>query len=723
VSAYDLDGLGWLLFERLATDAVERELAVPASAWEGSADALREAVCDRGVPAAGVPQAAVSRMVWVRGTADVAMRLEHAAAEDTGRRSLVLVVNVDEEAVPDGLAARVLDRRWLSDVLERSGELRLAHPSALGMRAGGPHVPFPTPSFDTAAAAALARVFVPVRAHTRALATLRAHRFVVLTGPPEMGKTAIARMIALALATDGWEAHECIRPEDVWRALDTSKAQVFVADDAFGSTEFRPDAGERWAREMERLLRSLDDRHWLIWTSRPAPLHAGLARIHRERGAERFPRPAEVVVDASALDRAEKALILFRHARAAGAARTTAANVLRAHGDAIVEDPHFTPERIRRFAAGRLFRLDADPLVASAVRGLLREELREPTTAMAASFAALDPDHRAVLVALLDCPPGPVAERDLAAAARRHARGGLRRAPAELTDRLADHFLRVADARVAWVHPSWRDLVIDALAADAPARRAFLSNAGLDGVLLALSVAGGRRGERAFPLLVDDADWDLVTDRVAALARAADEHDTLRLLTALGAAIDAEPPGPALAEARAVARALLGTVRRCFDSRAEPPEVAEIAAWLDLAALAGELDAPDVERTWFALLPGIEPPATAEELRLAEEWLWLVEVLYEHRPGDADRLGFPKHHAKRLRTLVAASGPVPDDDATTAALRHALHRRLAALPLPHPVVILRPDPSYVRASARVEVARDPAPVRGEGTVARILRDL
>src|SRR3954471_4553832 len=146
VSAYDFDGLGWLLFERLATDAVERELAVPASAWEGSADAIREAVCDHGVPAAGVSQAAVSRMVWVRATSDVATRLGGAAAGDTGRRSLVLVVNVDEETVPDGLAARVLDRRWLSAALERSGELRLVDPSAMGLRAGGPCVAHRAPS-------------------------------------------------------------------------------------------------------------------------------------------------------------------------------------------------------------------------------------------------------------------------------------------------------------------------------------------------------------------------------------------------------------------------------------------------------------------------------------------------------------------------------------------------------------------------------------------------
>ncbi|MGH3632218.1 MAG: hypothetical protein ACRDRL_32850, partial [Sciscionella sp.] len=34
-----------------------------------------------------------------------------------------------------------------------------------------------------------------------------------------MGKTAIARMLALAQLTDGWEAHECSSPEQVWEVF------------------------------------------------------------------------------------------------------------------------------------------------------------------------------------------------------------------------------------------------------------------------------------------------------------------------------------------------------------------------------------------------------------------------------------------------------------------------------------------------------------------------
>jgi hypothetical protein len=736
VVAYDLDGLGWLLFERLATDAVERELGIPASAWQGAADGRREALCDEGVPALGLHEPAVAQMAWVRrGRDGVGARIEEATGEDD--RPLVLVVNVDDAEVPDHAADWVLDRSWLAAALERSADLRLAHPSTLGLRDGGPAISRPTGSFDRAAAAELARVFVPVRAHALALDALRAHRFAVLTGPPEMGKTAIARMVALALATDSWEAHECIHPEEVHDAWRDDRPQVFVADDAFGSTEYRPDAGERWAREMERILRALDDRHWLIWTSRPAPLHAALHRIHRERGAERFPRPAQVVVDASALDRAEKALILLRHAKAASVSGTAIADLVRGHGDTIVEDPHFTPERIRRLAAGRLLRLDADPRSFVVMRELagagvppfvhaiemaLRDALREPTEAMAASFRALEPDHRAVLVALLDCPPGPVAERDLAAAARRHGEGGLPRAPAELMDRLADHFLRAHEAKVSWVHPSWRDLVIDQLVLDRAARRRFLARAELDGVLLALAVGGGRAGERVFPLLVDDADWDLVGDRVAALARETDDHDALRLLGALETALGAETGPSAFDELRALAGVALRTLRRRLDDALEPPPVAMLAAWLALADRApGQSEDPvAIERTWFALMPGPDPPETEEELRAADDWLWLVEVLGAHRSGELRRLGFPDRHGARIHALVVASEAAAVDNAAGPALRESLRRRLAAMNFGNPVV--RAGAHTARApGARPRPPR--APLADESTVARILRDL
>ncbi|HEX7299976.1 MAG TPA: hypothetical protein VF257_13330 [Solirubrobacteraceae bacterium] len=466
--AYALDELGWLQFQQLCDLVLELEDGVAPSGWRGEADRLRWIDLRTGLklPSLGLSFAGRIRVhaawattgspIWRAAQRGVAQVADHAseAEEPAYAGARVVLTSVDRtpavertvaEQVGGSGSVTVLGRDELVQLVEARADLRLRMPSLVGLRAVEGLVDAETrgrSSVDAGSAHAVARVFVPTRAYARALDVLARHRFAVLTGPPEMGKTAAATMIALARMSAGWDAHDCRTPDDLLTALDAERAQVFVADDAFGSTEYRPDAAERWARELPRILRMLDDRHWLIWTSRPAPLRAGLDRVHQERGAERFPRPGEVQVDAGALSVAEKALIFLRHVRAADLPANTRLYARRI-GAEVVAHPHFTPERIRRFAA---IRLAAAARAGHSEMDLLRmawEELAEPTDAMAASFRALEPEYRALLVAMLDQPDGAVPERDLVAVLHRHQTAELARRPADLIDRVADHFLKV----------------------------------------------------------------------------------------------------------------------------------------------------------------------------------------------------------------------------------------------------------------------------------------
>lgn len=414
-----LEELGWLQFERLCELVLEADAGVDPMRWEGSADERREVVCDEPIELNGrsLRPPVLVRCMWMRD----------APVEAPAPRFESVVTFANRPYEGDV----VYGEQELFDAIRRLPALRMKLPSILSLDAAPPDSEaLERSTIDIEATRELAKVFVPTPAWQRAVAILKAHNFLVLTGPPEMGKTAIARMLGLALLTEGWEVHECTRPDEVERCFDRSRPQLFIADDAFGSTEYRADSAERWAANLDRILSATDDHHWLVWTSRPAPLRAALRRLHRERGAERFPQPAAVQVDASALGPEEKTLILFRHARAARLSDAQRSSVL-VNGPAIVEHPHFTPERIRRFIA------------RGAPSGGIERELAEPTEAMAASYRALEPEHRALLLAMLDSPPGPVAERELAAALRRHATKGCSKAPPDLVDRLADHFLRV----------------------------------------------------------------------------------------------------------------------------------------------------------------------------------------------------------------------------------------------------------------------------------------
>jgi hypothetical protein len=573
--------------------------------------------------------------------------------------SVVVLTNAVVDSTAD---VAIADARTLSRVVETDAALRLRMPSLLGVCGDELFAPEGSTA-DIAAARELARVFVPTRAYRAAVDAVSRHGFAVLTGPPEMGKTASARMLGLAKLTAGWEFHECIRPDQLWAAYRRDRAQVFVADDAFGSTEYRPDAAEHWAVELDRILRAMDDRHWLVWTSRPAPLKAGLRRIHREHGVERFPQPAEVQVDAAALDVAEKALILFRHARAAGLP-SDARDGIRLHGWEIVSHEHFTPERIRRFVDLHAVRTTTSPQELALI---VDSSIREPTAAMSASFHALEPAHRAVLVALLDSPAGAVHVRDLTIAVRCHGGAAMTQRPEVLLDRLTDHFIRIGEGgAVTWVHPSWRDLVIDELAADGDARRRFLAVSSIDGLLLALSTGGGATGERRLPLLSEDADWDALADRIAALAPELDEPATKRLLVALAEALGTGRN----AELDAFASDTLALLARRWDRARATLPVGLLADWFALRVHVRERPpAPDVAATWFEYRPveGAVDPNSPVDLADLDEWSALVELLFEHEPELLETFGVPQAALESFADEVERA-PVLDDPATVTRI-------------------------------------------------------
>ena len=692
---YRLDDLGWLQFERLCTLLLEAEAGLSELSWVGHADTGRVALVDGPVVLRGherpIPGPVTVAVVWVREESP-----KHRSASFTAgiaalrselgfwcEDRLLVLTNLDGDAARAALQGQpsatartvlVLGQRELSASLDAHPGARLAMPSVLGRRDLSSLVGASLrarSSLDVERGQALARVFWPTRAYARARAVLARSRFVVLTGPPEMGKTAIAQMLALAQMTDGWEAHECNSPEQLWRVFDGRRRQVFVADDAFGSTEYRSDAAERWSQSLGRLLAMLDRDHWLIWTSRPAPLKAGLRRVQRERGSERFPAPGEVLVDAGDLDLAEKTLILFRHAKARDAS-VAARELVRSAALPIVEHPHFTPERIRRFVTDRL---EALPQVVhddgpERVRLDLERELASPTEAMRTSFRALEREHRELLIALLDAPAGLIDERELAATVRRHHAGGLTRPPGELIDRLTDHFLRVSPLGIGWVHPSWRDLVIDELREDAAARGRFLDACSLHGTMLALSQEGGIAGERTLPLLVSDADWDRLGDRLDHLVHELEDQDLAQLLVALHGVRSAEIARSQEWEARCLAANLLTAIAGLWDERRRPLPVFLIEHWYALREWASRpVQPPRLGPSWAELYPGSPLPGGLDrfELARADEWLALAQTLLRYDPDELTALGFSGGDETLLAELAESLERTTDADARPLA--------------------------------------------------------
>jgi len=127
------------------------------------------------------------------------------------------------EVLPNAMV-HTLGGNDISDILDNHPPLRRAFPQLLSLRdldellSGVVNRDVLVRSEGALACAKeVAPTFGPTNAYHRAFEVLNLHHFVVLEGPPEMGKTAIAWTIALTQLCQGWEAIVCDEPEDLFR--------------------------------------------------------------------------------------------------------------------------------------------------------------------------------------------------------------------------------------------------------------------------------------------------------------------------------------------------------------------------------------------------------------------------------------------------------------------------------------------------------------------------
>jgi hypothetical protein len=324
-------------------------------------------------------------------------------------------------------------------------------------------------------------------------------------------------MLGLVQLFAGWDVIECRAPEDFFKLYENKRRQIFIADDAFGHTEYEPARVRAWEHDLPNIIGRLDSRHWLLWTSRKHILERARRSMDLQGKAEHFPRPAEVIVDASRLSTEEKALILYRHARA-GRLDSKIKTLVRENAVRIVRQSSFTPERIRPFVTSDVSSLLSipadDPNRLALLHRMVNNAIQNPTKRMRSSYEALKAPQKWLLISLLEGGYGCTME-SLRILYEKRA-GKIPGEPfARLVEELSEGFLRIqhhvafefggetvieAHDSVSWIHPSYRDLVIEELSTDSALKHEFLENTNLDGIKLALSDTGGAGGARKFPL-------------------------------------------------------------------------------------------------------------------------------------------------------------------------------------------------------------------------------
>jgi hypothetical protein len=255
---YNLDVLGWYQFEWLAQSFLKEDIGLAIESWGGRRDFGRDAYCDselhfpekqflsegpfvfqikfvEDANASGARPFALLKDAVSKESTRISKRISsndwetpahyvlitNAVANGADRLALKQLLSL---SLPD-TSTHIFCGNDLCDRLDFLPELRRAFPQLLSLRDldvlfrdainGGllkRSNTLPT------AAKSLLPVFVPTVVYERAWNVLREHHFVVLEGPPEMGKTAIADTIAATQLSLNWQALVCQDPDAFWPA-------------------------------------------------------------------------------------------------------------------------------------------------------------------------------------------------------------------------------------------------------------------------------------------------------------------------------------------------------------------------------------------------------------------------------------------------------------------------------------------------------------------------
>jgi hypothetical protein len=279
--------------------------------------------------------------------------------------------------------------------------------------------------------------------------------------------------------------------------------------------------------------------------------------------------------------------------------------------------------------------------------------------------------------------------------------------------------------RIAWVHPTWRDLVIEHLGGDPVLRRHFLAHSGIHGVVLAVSVAGGAGGERRMPLLASDADWDTLGDRLYDLVRELEPGELTMLLETLAASIDAADTVRSAGEIGALARMVLERVARRWDAAHAAIPLPTLDAWLRLSRrVEPRADPPSLALTWAELLPAEAPaPDDLPEVQRFTDWLILCRILSAQSLA---ALGWGPGQLTVIAEFVDRVEADPSRSATDAVIQALeaaarVHPELGGRARRVSAILLEPD---ARPAWRPRPPGPDEPGVAEGfDVARVLADL
>ena len=701
---YRLDDLGWYHFELLVQSLLKAELGLGVESWGGTSDGGRDAYA-RGplsFPDPNSPQpgpflfqakfvdganaaGARSKRALIQAIEAECKRIRQRIENSFWRQPpwrqptyYVLLTNVPlssavratiesrfAEVMPE-VKIQCLGALDICDLLDKHKAVARSFPELLSLRDLS-HMLEEAVSrlILERSAAAISETqdivprFVATTAYRRSWQILEDYRFLVLDGPPEMGKTAIARMVSLVKLLEGWEAIDCRSSNDFFQLYKPAASQIFVVDDAFGRTEYDVTLGRLWERDLSKVLLRLNSSHWLILTSRKHILSRALRDLDLAGIPHCFPEPGELVVTAESLSVEEKARILYRHARVAGLPLMTR-DILRREARLIVDNAHFTPFRIQILVAEVLPSIDAAGLTEQRLRDELEEAIRNPTDRMRKAFRKLPEAHQSLLIAILEFPRLALI-RDLQERIESTCGSISGLAFNEIIEDLEGTFLKSrggALSYVDWIHPSYRDLIIEELARDLPRQRKFIRRASPAGLKLAISESGGQSGQRRFPLMTSEECWIDLRNRAAEIIHQGNARTGGELIEAFSSALRESSSKETRNRIEAQVQFLCKETEEAWRNPELEMDAEPLRSYIEACHAVGRTPLlPMLQNVWATYLQNLR--VTAEEgyisdIDVIERWCILVNIIETNLMTLFDSPRWQESYQEGLKLLAEA---------------------------------------------------------------------
>jgi len=157
------------------------------------------------------------------------------------------------------------------------------------------------------------KVFVVNPSLRRSADILKATHCLIVSGPPGVGKTTLAQVLAAEYSDEGWELVSISSIEEGYRAFQRKRQQVFIFDDFLGKIRLDPAS---LARDDGRIMGFLslvnkDDDKRFILTTRSYILQA--ARMLSETLDDEKIEMSEMVLNLATYTRELRARILYNH--------------------------------------------------------------------------------------------------------------------------------------------------------------------------------------------------------------------------------------------------------------------------------------------------------------------------------------------------------------------------------------------------------------------------